>query len=55
MALLEARNGIYEIRYYTLSHFSQNWVIPVISGFGGMGDRFDSILPPDLIVIIACY
>ena len=36
MALLEARNGIYEIRYYTLSHFSQNWVIPVISGFGGM-------------------
>jgi hypothetical protein len=23
-------------------------------GFGGMGDRFDPILPPDLIVSIAC-
>jgi hypothetical protein len=24
-------------------------------GFGGMGDRFDSILPPNLIVSITCY
>jgi hypothetical protein len=26
-----------------------------LRGFGGMGDRFDSILPPNLIVSITCY
>ena len=47
MPLLQAWNAIYEMRYYTLSQLNKG--SSVISGFGGMGDRFDLIFPPTRI------
>ena len=44
MPLLQARNAIYEMRYYTLSQLGS--YPPLNSWFGGIQDRFDLIIPP---------
>jgi hypothetical protein len=42
---------------YVETYFFQRWNMRSggIYGFGGMGDRFEPIFPPALIVSIGCY
>jgi hypothetical protein len=48
--------SVYVLSSSTVSFFcSYGKRTGVISGFGGMGDRFDSILPPAFTLSITCY